>query len=135
VVRFDVAGWRERRAWMLLHPDDVEICIRPPGLDEDLIVATDVDTLTGIQHGPLTVTDAIRAGLCTVTGPADLVRAFPTWGGKSPLISGPPAAAAPASSAECPPVTPGPGIPEPRTPAQDHLSRPLLAMSARNRRR
>jgi DNA-binding HxlR family transcriptional regulator len=96
VVRFEVTGWRERRCWMLLHRDDVEVCIRPPGLDEDLVVTTDVETLARIHSGPLTVTDAIRSGRCTVTGPADLVRAFPGWGGKSPF-TGVPAARTPAN--------------------------------------
>jgi DNA-binding HxlR family transcriptional regulator len=83
VVRFDVAGWRERRAWMLLHRDEVELCIRRPGLDEDLVVTTDADSLARMYGGLVPIADAIRAGRCTITGPVDLVRAFPTWGGTS----------------------------------------------------
>ena len=85
VVRFDVAGWRQRRCWMLLHPDEVELCIRPPGLDEDLVVNTDVETLAGMESGHLPIGEAIRTGRCRVSGQADLVRAFPGWGGVSPF--------------------------------------------------
>jgi DNA-binding HxlR family transcriptional regulator len=85
VVRFEVAGWRERRCWMLLHPDEVELCIRPPGLDEDLVVTTDVETLAGMETGRLPIADAMRTDRCTVIGQADLVHAFPGWGGVSPF--------------------------------------------------
>ena len=135
VVRFDITGWRERRAWMLLHRDDVELCIRPPGLDEDLVVTADVDTLARMHNGPLTVTGAIRAGLCTVTGPADLVHAFPGWGGKSPFAHVPSVRSTFASPAEDPPATSGTEVPEPRTPAQGPLGRPVLAVPERNHRR
>jgi hypothetical protein len=89
----DAAAPRRRRS---LHP--------PPGLDEDLVVTTDVETLALIHSGPLTVTDVIRNGRCTVIGPADLVRAFPGWGGKSPFAGVPAARPTTASGSDVAPV-------------------------------
>ena len=57
-------------------------------------MTTDVETLARMHSGPLSVAGAIRTGRCAITGPADLVRAFPRWGGKSPLAHVPPAAPA-----------------------------------------
>jgi DNA-binding HxlR family transcriptional regulator len=82
VVRFDVSG-DKNRYWMLLHRPEPEVCIKHPGLDEDLIIATDAVTLTDVQRGSLEFAQAVKAGQLSVTGPRDLAKAFPTWGGLS----------------------------------------------------
>jgi hypothetical protein len=61
----------------------VEVCAKPPGLDEDLVVTTDCDTLVRVHMGRLDPREAERRGVWNVEGSADLVRAFPTWGGLS----------------------------------------------------
>jgi hypothetical protein len=68
---------------MLLQRPEPEVCIKNPGLDEDLIVITDSVTLTDIHRGRLTFGQATKAGRLVLSGPLDLARAFPTWGGLS----------------------------------------------------
>jgi hypothetical protein len=83
VVRFDISDDPNKRYWMLLQRPESEVCIRNPGLDEDLIVTTDSVTLTDIHRGRLDFGQAAKSGRLAVSGPPDLVRAFPTWGGLS----------------------------------------------------
>jgi hypothetical protein len=60
-----------------------EICVKNPGLDEDLVVTTDSVTLADVHRGRLEFAQAVKSGLLTLCGPSDLARAFPTWGGLS----------------------------------------------------
>ncbi len=83
VVRFDLRDLPKERYWLLLQRPDVEICIKHPGLDEDLIVRTDSRTLTLVHTGRLALADAVRQGDWQMHGPPELARAFPTWGGLS----------------------------------------------------
>ena len=57
--------------------------MKDPGFDEDLIVATDSVTLTNVHRGRLDFGQAIKSGRLTVSGQADVARAFPIWGGLS----------------------------------------------------
>ena len=83
VVRFDISDDRNKRYWMLPQCPEPEVCIKNPGLDEDLIVTTDSVTLTDIHRGRLDFGQATKAGRLALSGPLDLARAFPTWGGLS----------------------------------------------------
>jgi DNA-binding HxlR family transcriptional regulator len=82
VVRFDIAG-DKHCYWMLLQRPEPEICIRHPGHDENLIVTTDAVTLTNVQTGRLEFAQALKCGQLNLSGPPDLAKAFPTWGGLS----------------------------------------------------
>jgi DNA-binding HxlR family transcriptional regulator len=83
VVRFALVDRPRDCFWLLLARDEVEVCVRPPGLDQDLVVTTDCDTLMQVHMGRLDAREAQRSGTWRVEGPADLVAAFPTWGGLS----------------------------------------------------
>jgi hypothetical protein len=83
VVRLVLTDLPREHFWLLLSRAEVEICNRHPGLDEDLVVTTDSDTLVRVHMGRLDPREAERLGVWQVEGSADLVRAFPTWGGLS----------------------------------------------------
>jgi DNA-binding HxlR family transcriptional regulator len=83
VVRFDISDDVNKHYWMLFQRPEPEVCIKHPGLDEDLVVTTDSVTLTDVHRGRLEFAQAARSGRLTVAGPLDLARAFPTWGGLS----------------------------------------------------
>ncbi|HYW22985.1 MAG TPA: helix-turn-helix domain-containing protein [Terriglobales bacterium] len=83
VVRFALTDRPRDRFWLLLSRAEVEVCTKPPGLDEDLVVTTDCATLVGVHTGRLDAREAERRGAWNVEGAADLVRAFPTWRGPS----------------------------------------------------
>jgi hypothetical protein len=83
VVRFDISDDANKRYWMLLQRPESEVCVKNPGLDEDLVVATDSITLTEVHRGRLGFGQAAKSGRLTISGPRNLARAFPTWGGLS----------------------------------------------------
>jgi hypothetical protein len=65
-------------------------------------VTTDTVTLTDVHRGRLQFAQAVRSGRLAISGPLDLARALPTWGGLSyyanvqPARQPTPAPAAPA---------------------------------------
>jgi DNA-binding HxlR family transcriptional regulator len=87
VVRFDIADRPKQRFWLVLEPEEVELCVKHPGFDEDVVVTTTLQALTRVHMGRLSMVEARREGEWTVQGPRDLVRAFPTWGGISPFAN------------------------------------------------
>jgi DNA-binding HxlR family transcriptional regulator len=91
VVRFDIGDDSNKRYWMLMQRPEPEVCVKNPGLDEHLIVTTDSVTLTDVHRGRLEFSQAIKSGRLTLSGPRDVARAFPTWGGLSRFASVKPA--------------------------------------------
>jgi len=65
--------------WLLLQRSGVELCLSDPGFEVDLLVAADLAALTRVWLGDLTLTDALRQRKVRLSGPAALVRQFPTW--------------------------------------------------------
>jgi len=87
VVRFDLVDRPKERFWLVLDRREVELCIKHPGFDEDLVVTTNSETLTRVHMGHLPMEEARRRGDWKVDGPHDLARAFATWGGISPFAN------------------------------------------------
>jgi DNA-binding HxlR family transcriptional regulator len=83
VVRFDLKDRPKQRFWLLVERDRIELCMKDPGFETELVVATDSVTLTRVHAGRLGLREAQRAGSWSMEGPRDLVKAFPTWGGLS----------------------------------------------------
>ncbi|MGH7710911.1 MAG: winged helix-turn-helix transcriptional regulator, partial [Gemmatimonadaceae bacterium] len=84
VIRFDFTGRpRRERYWLLIELGDTEICKTSPGLDEDLIITADAEAFVRWHAGQLTWTQATRGDRIQLDGPSSLVRAFPTWNGRS----------------------------------------------------
>ncbi|HUG83530.1 MAG TPA: FAD-binding protein, partial [Euzebya sp.] len=106
VVRFDFPDQPapRRRLWLLVEHGDAEVCHKPPGFDEDLVVLVEDARSLALWHmGLLEWYDALRAGRIQVTGPRPLARALPTWNRRrrpapqarlsdAPPPAGPPAA-------------------------------------------
>ena len=84
VVRFDLRDLPKQRFWLLVDKPWVELCMKDPKFEVDLLVTTDSITLTRVHVGRLDLREAQRRGTWLMEGPRDLVRAFPTWGGLSP---------------------------------------------------
>lgn len=83
VVRFDLHDRPKEPFWLLLDRRECEVCIKPPGFDEDIVVRTDCETLTLVHMGRLALAEAVRSGRWQMDGPSQLVRALPSWGGLS----------------------------------------------------
>jgi DNA-binding HxlR family transcriptional regulator len=80
VIRFDLSDGHRRRFWVVLAPPDAEVCVRPPGFDEDLVVHTSSEWLAKWHMGRISLGHAIHDGLMSVEGPDELVRTLATLG-------------------------------------------------------
>ena len=84
VVRFDFRGVpRASRCpttwWLILQRPEVDLCLKDPGFEENLVVQADVAALTRVWMGDVRLADAMRQGLIRLDGLRIFVRAFPTW--------------------------------------------------------
>ena len=80
---FDDQPVRRRRYWLLFERPDAEVCLKPPGHQEDLVVEADALSLARWHAGAIEWHQAIRSGHITVHGPTDLARQLPTWNRRS----------------------------------------------------
>lgn len=87
VMQIDLTdGGRNHRDWWLIldkmqgRPD---LCLQNPGYEIDLLLATDVVTLTEIYVGDVPFEQARAAGRIKVQGPSPLVRSMPGWFSRS----------------------------------------------------
>ncbi|HYM50234.1 MAG TPA: helix-turn-helix domain-containing protein [Candidatus Limnocylindrales bacterium] len=83
VLRFDLKDRPKERFWLLLDRRECEVCIKPPGFEEDIVVRTDCETLTLVHVGRVSLAEAVRSGRWEMDGPRQLLRALPSWGGLS----------------------------------------------------
>lgn len=81
VVRFEFAfRGRRFRMWMLVENGDVELCVKYPGFEEDLVVAIEnAQTFARWHVGLVDWGAALRAGHIRISGPRELARELPTW--------------------------------------------------------
>jgi DNA-binding HxlR family transcriptional regulator len=75
VVRLEFRGvpkhQRNRRYWWLvLRPDDIEVCLKDPGHEVDVVVAADLGAFTQVWMGYRGLEEALAAGTIAFTGPA-----------------------------------------------------------------
>jgi DNA-binding HxlR family transcriptional regulator len=80
VFRFDVRD--DKRYWMLLQRPAAEICFKPPGYDEDLVLVTTSEWLTKWYIGKVSLGDALHAGRMELQAPLHLERMLAAMGGK-----------------------------------------------------
>jgi hypothetical protein len=84
VVRLDFTGFRpHERYWLLLEHREAEICKTYLGLDEDLYITADAEAFVKWHAGQLSWAEATRDSRIQLHGPSWLVRAFPSWNGRS----------------------------------------------------
>lgn len=98
VLRFELPG---ERYWLLLQPTGAEVCRKPPGFDEDLVVRTTPEWLAKWFTGHVRFGDALSARVMEVDGPLELHRLLVAWNGRGSyeppdpsVVAAPPAAAA-----------------------------------------
>jgi DNA-binding HxlR family transcriptional regulator len=78
VVRFEFRG-EKKRYWLVLKRDDPDICYSDPGYGDDVVIRTDLEAITRIYLGQLSLADARRCELLEVEGPRELVRGVDEW--------------------------------------------------------
>ena len=85
VFVFDVKD--DRRYWLLLQRPAPEICFKPPGYDEDLVLVTTSEWLTKWHIGRLSLGDALNAGVMELQAPLHLERMLATMGGRGAMAA------------------------------------------------
>ena len=85
VVCFHLRGSidTKSRFWLVLQNGAADVCLADPGYDVDITVEGHVRTMVDYWMGRIEFADAVRAGDLVVAGPRRLVRALPTWFGRS----------------------------------------------------
>lgn len=73
VLRFDFRGLPKAFAarrywWMILRPDDVEVCLKDPGLDVDVVLASDLEAFIRVWMGHRGLAQALADGDITMSG-------------------------------------------------------------------
>jgi HxlR-like helix-turn-helix len=81
-VRFDLrrAPRGQRRFWVLVQRPEPEVCVKPPGFDEDVVVRTDADWLARWALGEVSLGQGMKARRVEADGPQHLVRMLGRWG-------------------------------------------------------
>jgi DNA-binding HxlR family transcriptional regulator len=68
-----------RNWWLVLTPDDIEVCEDDPGFGIDVTLDTELRTFIRVWRGDIDWADAVRAERLAIRGPTDLRRQVPTW--------------------------------------------------------
>lgn len=79
----------QRDWWLVVAPDDVDVCDDDPGFPVSVSVQTRLRTMTDVWRGELTWRSAVRDHAIEVSGPERLRRALPTWFTWSPFAAVP----------------------------------------------
>jgi DNA-binding HxlR family transcriptional regulator len=80
VIRFDFRGIPKsnrspRYWWLVLRPDDIEVCLKPPAKDVDAVIAADLMTLTNVWLGYTGLAAALTSGKISLKGQAEAISA------------------------------------------------------------
>ena len=69
--------------WLVIRAGDVDVCLKDPGFDVDLMISSDLQTLTAVWIGDTTIMKAMREGRVSVTGSPFLRKNISAWLGCS----------------------------------------------------
>lgn len=83
--RFEDGPEGKQRWWLVADRDGTELCLTDPGAEVDMLVETDVRTLTRVWIGDLPLSDATRDGRIRTSGEPALQARFPDWLRESPF--------------------------------------------------
>ena len=80
VIRFDFRGLPKsnrspRYWWLVLRPDDIEVCLKAPARTTDVIIAADLMTFTKVWLGYVGLAAALESGKVSLNGTAGAVSA------------------------------------------------------------
>lgn len=78
-IHFTDAPEEEQDFWLLLEEDAVDLCLKDPGLEDDLHVRSDVETFTKVWLGDIGLRKAFSENTIEVRGRPELRKQFPDW--------------------------------------------------------
>lgn len=87
VIEFDFTDAPKGKGqwWLVSENRDVDICLKAPGYDVDLVIKSTVRALTSVWMCKQTLGEALKSGELTLLGPTDLRELLPVWLQGSPL--------------------------------------------------
>jgi DNA-binding HxlR family transcriptional regulator len=68
-----------RKFWLILERPEVELCIKDPGFEVDLVVEADLAAMAGVWLGDVPFAEALRTEGIRLSGAPALVKQFPSW--------------------------------------------------------
>ena len=79
VIRFDFRGIPKsnhspRYWWLVLRPEDIEVCLKAPAREVDVLIATDLDTFTKVWLGYIGLVAALQSGQVSLHGSVHAIR-------------------------------------------------------------
>jgi DNA-binding HxlR family transcriptional regulator len=74
---------RMKRWWLVAENGAVDLCLDDPGYEVDVIMTTDLRSLTQVYIGDLPLARACAEGRIEVQGPRALLRGMPRWFARS----------------------------------------------------
>jgi DNA-binding HxlR family transcriptional regulator len=74
---------RMKRWWVVLEDGTADLCLDDPGYAVDVVMTTDLRSLTQVYIGDLRLERAVASGRIEIDGPPDLVRSMPIWFARS----------------------------------------------------
>jgi DNA-binding HxlR family transcriptional regulator len=78
-LTFPDAAATERHFWLVCERHQVDVCLKPPGFEADLLVTSSVRIMAEIWRGLRPLSAELRCGRVRVEGATALRRAFPRW--------------------------------------------------------
>lgn len=78
----------KRDWWLVVDQGEVDLCLKDPGFDVDLYVATDIETMARVWLGKIDVRSAVHSGALELEGSAPLRRSIHRWLGLSLFAPG-----------------------------------------------
>ena len=81
VLQFEFSGAPAdcRRFWLVNTDGNVDMCLKHPGFDTDLLIDADLRAFVETWRGFRDLREELRASRIRLTGPRDLKKAFPDW--------------------------------------------------------
>ncbi len=77
--RFPEVRGAQGRWWLVITPQEVDVCDEDPGHEVTLTLTSSLRDLTQVWRGDLTWAEAVGSGRLEVTGPERLRRDVPSW--------------------------------------------------------
>ncbi len=78
-IHFTDAPSNHRLFWLVCEHPRVDVCIKPPGFDEDLRIEVEVRTMAEVWRGIRPVVQALADGSLKIEGPTSMVEQAPGW--------------------------------------------------------
>lgn len=81
VVKFEFTDYSSkfRFWWLVIKDGEVDVCLKDQGYEVDLTLSSDLQTLTAVWMGDLTIMRAMREKLLTVSGSSYLKKNITVW--------------------------------------------------------